>query len=95
MHEDTPGSSPVGNGMGETAMVFGIMAVLFSFVPLVGDLVAAPAALVAIVLGVVGVRRVETGRATNPGKAAAGVILGIVAASFMMVMLIATMSPRY
>lgn len=47
--------------------------------PGVGEFVALPASVAAIVLGMVGLRRYETGRSTRAAPAATGAILGAIA----------------
>lgn len=76
----TPWRPPERNGAGDAAFTLGVVAIVFVFVPIVGDFIALPSALGAVVLGVVGVIRAERGLATNPGKALAGALLGMVAA---------------
>lgn len=60
------------------------------FAPGIGEIVAVPAALLAIALGMIGVRRYETGRAGNVAPAAAGVALGAIALVVTAVVFIAT-----
>jgi hypothetical protein len=50
---------------------------------IVGLLCCSPAGIVALVLGLQGRKKVQQGRATNPGQALAGIILGIVAIAVM------------
>jgi hypothetical protein len=70
-------SAPPRNGAGEFALVMGIVAALFSIVPIVGEFVAAPASVLAVVLGCIGIKRADDGLATNPGQAWLGVGLGV------------------
>ena len=65
------------NGVGRLALHLGVVAVVTALIPVVGDFIAAPAALTALVLGIVGYLRVETGAATNPIQAITGAILGL------------------
>jgi hypothetical protein len=62
-------------------------------VPIVGEFVAAPAGLLAVVFGLVGLGRVWQGVATNGGKAAAGSALGVVAGLVLALVLAATVGP--
>jgi hypothetical protein len=71
---------PERNGPGDASFTLGVLAVVFVFVPVVGDFVAVPAAVAAVVLGVVGLVRVDRGVATNAGKAMVGAMLGLVSA---------------
>lgn len=76
----TPWCPPERNGAGDAAFTLGVLATIFAFVPIVGDFIALPSALGAVVLGVVGIVRADRGVATNPGKALAGVLLGVISA---------------
>jgi hypothetical protein len=84
---------PPRNGLGSAALVLGLVALPFVFVPIIGEFVAAPAALLAIVLGLVGLGRVDRGIATNGGEALAGSILGLVSAFVMFLIIAATVGP--
>lgn len=70
---------PPHNRPGEMSLSTGIIAFLFSFVPIIGDLVAAATGPLALVLGAIGVRRSEQGVATNFGQALIGATLGALA----------------
>ena len=61
------------NGMGVAALVFGILAVLTFWLPIVGLVLG----LLAIVFGVIGRGRVRKMQATNGGVALTGLILGV------------------
>ncbi|MGV8965558.1 MAG: hypothetical protein ACOH2F_04705 [Cellulomonas sp.] len=76
--------------VGERALAAGIAAFVASFIPGVGDFVAVPAAIIAIVLGLVGIQRFETGRAARVAAAACGTILGAAASLMFVVVLVAT-----
>lgn len=69
-----------GSRTGDFALTAGLVAAAATFVPVIGDLVALPAAVLAIGLGVLGVRRYETGRTRRFVPALAGIILGALAA---------------
>ena len=69
----TPPPKPK-NGMGIAALVFGILALLFVWLPIVGLVLG----LLAIIFGVVGRGRVRKQQATNGGVAFAGLILGVI-----------------
>ncbi len=66
-------------GAGETALQVGAGALVAAFIPIIGDFITVPAALVAMVLGTVGYRRTEKGVATNAGQAITGGFLGLAA----------------
>jgi hypothetical protein len=68
------GSSPR-NGIGIAAMVVGIVAIFLFWIPLLGLVLA----IVALVLGIVGIRKASRGEATNKGMAIAGVVTGALA----------------
>lgn len=67
------------NGWGTAAVVSGLVALVVGFVPIVGDVLSILLSVVAMGLGGVGLMRAEDGRATNPGAALAGALLGFVA----------------
>lgn len=67
------------NGWGTAALVSGLVALVVGFVPLVGDIISLPLSVAAIGLGGVGLVYAEDGRATNPGTALTGALLGFVA----------------
>lgn len=74
-----PTPAPPRNGAGSTALVFGVVAFVFAFVPVIGEFVALPAAIAAMVLGWIGFERAEDGEATNSSQAIAGGVLGLIA----------------
>ncbi len=59
------------NGLGTAALVLGILAVIFSFIPLVG-VIAWPLGIIGLVLAFVGISRANRGHATNRGVAIGG-----------------------
>lgn len=59
-------------------MVCGIVAIVLAFIPLM-FFVALPLGILAIVFGIVGMRRGKRGEATNRGMAIAGFITGLIA----------------
>jgi hypothetical protein len=71
----------------------GIAAVVALCVPVIGDFLAIPAAAAAMVLGFIGMRRHETGRAAGSGSAIAGLLLGAVAVTGTVAIFAATRSP--
>ena len=62
------------NGLGVTALVLGIIALLFCWTVIAGVL-----GLVGLVLGIIGMGRAKRGQATNRGVALAGTILSALA----------------
>jgi len=79
------------NQLGRAALMLGLLAWVFAFVPVVGELVAAPAALAAIVFGLLGLRRADQGVATNTGEAVTGVLLGTASGLVMLLVLAVTL----
>ena len=75
---------------GEFSLVLGILALAFSFLPIVGGLVAAPASVLAIVIGCIGIRRAERGPAINPVPAWVGTGFGLTAALLTVLVFAAT-----
>ncbi|MTD54885.1 DUF4190 domain-containing protein [Amycolatopsis pithecellobii] len=66
------------NGLGVSGMVLGIVALVFSFVPVIG-VIAWPLSIVGTVLSGVGINYVRTGRADNKGVAIAGLTTSVIA----------------
>jgi uncharacterized protein DUF4190 len=62
-----------GGGMATAALVFGILALITSWTVVGGVLLG----LLAIIFGIVGVRRANRGLALGRGRAIAGIILGV------------------
>ncbi|MEJ2867179.1 DUF4190 domain-containing protein [Actinomycetospora sp. OC33-EN08] len=62
------------NGMGTAALVFGILALITCWVPVVGLVLG----LLAIIFGVIGRGRVRRQQATNGGVALTGLWLGVI-----------------
>lgn len=81
------------NDAGTTALIAGITAVVFAFVPFVGELVTIPAALVAVGFGWVGAGRADAGLATNHRQALCGAALGVTALFVVFLVFVATHSP--
>lgn len=76
---------PARNGFGIAALVLGILSVLMFWL----WFAAAPMAVVAIVLGILGRRRAKRGEATNKGLATAGTVLGVVSLVLLAVVMAA------
>ncbi|HEX6339372.1 MAG TPA: hypothetical protein VFZ85_20635 [Jiangellaceae bacterium] len=87
---DVPPTPLPRNGAGSLAVVMGMCAVVFAFIPGVGEFVAVPASLMAIGLGLVGLWRVDKGIATNGGQAFAGSVLGIISGFIFFLVFAAT-----
>ncbi len=86
---------PVGRGdrFGDSALAAGIAAFIAAFVPVIGDFIAAPTAVVGVGLGLVGIRRFETGRAMRVAPAAVGTVLSVCAGLTVLFVLVATADP--
>jgi hypothetical protein len=68
-----PPARVVRNGLGVAALVLGILSLVFMFLfPPIGVVVG----ILAVVFGIIGLRRVRRGEATNRGQAMAGGITG-------------------
>ncbi len=68
-------------GMSVAAMIFGILGVVFSFVPIV-CFGAFACAIVGIALAAVAMKRIDAGGAGSKGMAIAGLVCGIVGCAF-------------
>lgn len=62
------------NGLGTAGFVLGLLALLFSFIPIIG-VIAWPLGIVGLVLGVIGIIRARNGLADNQGMAITGTAL--------------------
>lgn len=81
------GRSP-SNGLGIAALVFGILALLFAWIPYV-NIVSMVLAVVGIVVGILALRKVKRGEATNRKMSLAGIALSVVALVLSLVITIA------
>lgn len=61
---------------GGSALAFGLVSVAFAVVPVIGDIVSVPTALVAVVLGMIGAGHYDAGRAPRLLPALLGALLG-------------------
>lgn len=85
-----PEAPPPRNGAGLAALVLGIVACAFSFVPGFGELVAAPAAVASVATAFVGWDRIERGVATNRMDTVVGGVLGAFALGLTLLVYLAT-----
>ena len=76
--------------LGDWALTCGVLAVVLVFVPVVGDVLAGPAAVAAVVLGVVGLVREHRGGPLNTGRTMVGGLLGAGALLLVIAMMAAT-----
>ena len=79
-----------GDRAGEWALSLGVAAFVGGFLPVIGEFVAVPAAVLAVILGLVGLRRYDTGQAARVVPAVAGAVLGALAVMVTVVVLVAT-----
>ncbi|MCC3761495.1 hypothetical protein K3N28_00170 [Glycomyces sp. TRM65418] len=70
------GDRPPENGIGTTALVFGLIAFALLWVPML-YLYTWPVCLLAVIFGAVGLHRARTGLATNRSTAAGGFFSGL------------------
>ncbi|WP_193106272.1 hypothetical protein [Brachybacterium sp. FME24] len=77
---------------GDYALTFGLAAVACALIPVIGDLIAAPVAVLAVVLGLIGISHHDSGRTHRVLPAAVGAALGAVALFVVLVMFLATSS---
>ena len=82
----------VGNGdrVGDRALAAGVAAFIAAFVPVIGEFIAVPAAVIGVGLGLAGIRRFETGHAVRVVPAAVGTVLSVCAVLAVVVVLVAT-----
>lgn len=66
--------------------MLGVAAIAFTFVPIIGEFIAIPAAIGAVATGFIGFDRVDQGRATNRRDAVVGGSLGVLALLITLVM---------
>ncbi|HEX7353065.1 hypothetical protein [Brachybacterium sp.] len=79
-----------GHRAGGYALVLGVLAVLCALIPVIGDLVAVPLALFAVVLGVIGVGHYDSGRAPRMLPSVLGALLGAIALLLVVVAVLAS-----
>lgn len=85
--QDTgPSGAVPRNRPGDTSLTMGIVALAGSFIPVIGDFVAAPLGFLALLLGVLGVWNNERGLATNFGPSLIGATLGALAIFIVLLM---------
>ncbi|GAA2849548.1 hypothetical protein GCM10010472_03190 [Pseudonocardia halophobica] len=70
--------SPPKNGLGTAGFVLGLIALVLSFIPIIG-VIALPLSIIGLILGSVGTHRASKGEATNKGLAIAGIATSVLA----------------
>lgn len=85
-------AGPVGPGdrVGDRALGAGVAAFIAAFVPVIGEFIVVPAAVIGLGLGLLGIRRFETGRAIRVAPAAVGTVLSALAGLSVAVVQVAT-----
>lgn len=73
-----PPPNPEKNGFGLTALILGIVGLLFCLVPLTG-FIGFICGVIALIFGIAGISRVRKSKATNKKTSIAGTILGALA----------------
>lgn len=75
-----PAAAPANlpKGMSVTAMVLGIASCCIWIIPYIGIFLSLAAGIVAIVLGIMGLKKVKLGQAAGKGMALTGLILGVI-----------------
>ncbi|MDN5688094.1 MAG: hypothetical protein L0G94_15660 [Brachybacterium sp.] len=74
---------------GDWSLTCGLAAVGCLLIPAIGDIISAPVAVAAVVLGLIGIGHHDTGLAPKMLPAAVGTTLGALALFFVVVMFIA------
>ncbi|MFD5972302.1 hypothetical protein [Streptomyces bacillaris] len=87
---DEPGGATPRNRPGDTSLTLGVVALVGSFIPVIGDFAAAPLGILALLLGVLGVWNNERGLATNFGPSLIGATLGAMALFIVLLMFAVT-----
>lgn len=75
---------------GENAAALGLVALVLVVLPGVGEFLAAPVGVAAIVLGLLGIRQYELRRAPRVWAAITGLVLGVLALLGIVFVLVAT-----
>lgn len=65
------------NGLGTAGFVLGLLAALFSLLPLIG-VIAWPMSILGLIFGIIGISQVRQGRADNKGMAITGTVLSAI-----------------
>lgn len=69
------------NGLGTTGFVLGLLAALFSWIPIIG-VIGWPLAILGAIFSALGLYRALNGQASNKGLSIAGVVLSVIALLF-------------
>ena len=91
MTED-PSPAPPVRRAGGCALAFGLMALVFALVPVVGDLVSVPTAVLAVICGLIGAGHDDAGRSPRLLPSLTGALLGGASLLISLVTLLAATS---
>ncbi len=87
---DGPSGGTDHRAAGQRSLAAGIVALLAAFVPVIGDLIALPAAALALAFGAIGIRHFDQGRSARIGPAALGTTFATVAVIGLAIVGVAT-----
>ena len=87
---DKPATDHRRRSVGDHSLALGLAAVVCVAIPVVGDFIAVPAAVLAIVCGLIGIGHYDAGRTSRVTSAAAGAALGALALVVTALVLVAT-----
>lgn len=87
------GPSPRPRSRGDGALLAGVLAILFVVVPVIGDLIAVPAGLTAVVLGVRGILREDGADAGSSWRYVVGTAAGLLSLFAVLLMFAAIATP--
>lgn len=79
-----------GDAIGRQSLAVAALALVCTVLPVIGDAISVPVALVALVLGMIGLRRYERGTARFRGPAVAGVALSLLSLFAVAIIALAT-----
>lgn len=86
----TPSGAGHPHRAGRCALIAGAVALLCALIPVIGDLIAVPMAVLAIVCGIRGVGHHDAGRSPRMMPSVVGALLGAIALLLVVVAWIAT-----
>ncbi|MCA1781700.1 MAG: hypothetical protein LC679_05840 [Intrasporangiaceae bacterium] len=83
-------SRPPRDRIGDAALTCGMVALMFVFVPIIGDFIAAPAAATAVLLALASIIRENRDLSAHSSRALTGGLLGAIAALITLMVFAAT-----